>query len=132
MKFSFQKMISDLKNAFRRKNIFIEPVNLFEVHILTSHHTTYLVKYSKNGQFVIDESMVGTWKKKIQVPITELLKFQVYITNPTENKKLKCQIEVNELSEENTVINTTKFSFPIGCTLETWEWKTFEVKSILN
>ena len=132
MKFSFQNMISDLKNVFRGKKIFIEPVNLFEVHILTSHHSTYLVKYSQNGQFVIDESMVGTWKKKIQVPISELLKFQVYITNPTENKKLKCQIEVNELSEENTVINTTKFSFPVGCTLETWEWKSFEVKSILN
>ena len=132
MKFSFQNMISYLKNAFWRRNTFIEPVNFFEVHILTSHHSTYLVKYSQNGQFVIDESMVGTWKKKIQVPISELLKFQVYITNPTQNKKLKCQIEVNELSEENTVINTTKFSFPVGYTLETWEWKTFEVKSILN
>ncbi|MFN6320399.1 MAG: hypothetical protein ACK4YE_02470 [Bacteroidota bacterium] len=90
------------------------------------------MKYSQNGQFVIDESMVGTWKKKIQVPISELLKFQVYISNPTENKKLKCQIEVNELSEENSAINTTKFSFPVGSTLETWEWKSFEVKSILN
>ena len=125
-------MISYLKNAFRRRNTFIEPVNLFEVRILTTHHATYLVKYSQNGRFVIDESMVGTWKKEIQVPISELLKFQVYITNPTQNKKLKCQIEVNELSEENTVINTTKFSFPVGYTLETWEWKTFEVKSILN
>lgn len=132
MKFSFQNMISDLKNVFRGKKIFIEPVNLFEVHILTSHHSTYLVKYSQNGQFIIDESMVGTWKKKIQVPISELLKFQVYITNPTENKKLKCQIEVNEIAEDNRVLNTTKFSLPVGCTLETWEWKSFEVKSILN
>jgi hypothetical protein len=71
--------------------------------------------------------MVGTWKKLMQIPQAESLKFHIYITNPTENKKLKCQIEVNELTEENSVINTTKFSFPVGCTLESWVWKTFEV-----
>jgi hypothetical protein len=58
--------------------------------------------------------------------------FQIFITNPTENKKLKCNIEVKEISDTTGIINITKFSFFVGTTLDTWQWKSFEVKSILN
>ena len=132
MKLFNQKFIAFLKRVFNRENIFVESHHLFEIRIYTSHHSTYLVKYIQSRKAVIEETLTGCWKKEIQVPIEEYLQFQVYLTNPTENKKLKCNIEVNELSDENEVINTSKFSFQAGLTLETWEWKSFEVKSILN
>jgi hypothetical protein len=127
-----QNFIAGLKRIFNRKNIFVEPCHLFEVRIYTSHHSTYLIKYVQNGKSVVEESLTGCWKKVIQVPISEILVFQVYITNPTEIKKLKCNIEVNELSNENEVINTSKFSFQVGLSLPTWIWTPFQVKSILN
>ena len=132
MKYFNKKIIVTLKRIFNRKDNLVEPCHLFEVRIYTSHYSTYLVKYIHCGKSVIEETLTGCWKKVIQVPKSELLNFQVYITNPTGNKQLKCQIDVNELIEENSAINTTKFSFPVGSTLETWEWKLFEVKSILN
>ena len=132
MKLFNRKFIAVLKKVFIRENIFVEPYHLFQVGITTSHHSTYLVKYIQSGKAVIEESLTGCWKNVIQVPTEELLHFQIYITNPTENKKLKCNIEVNELSDENDIINTSKFSFQVGLTLETWKWKSFEVKSILE
>jgi hypothetical protein len=132
MKVFNQKFIDVLKKVLNRENILIEPYHLFQVRITTSHHSTYLVKYIQSRKAVIEESLTGCWTKVIQVPIEELLHFQIYITNPTENKKLKCNIEVNELSDDNDIINTSKFSFQVGLTLETWKWKSFEVKSILE
>ena len=126
------KIFGFINGLIKKKKIFIEPNHLFEVKIFNSHQSTFLIKYSQKGQRLIEEALLGCWKKNIQIPQSEILKFQIFVTNPTENKKLKCNIEVNEFSDTKDIINTTKFSFFVGTTLDTWQWKSFEVKSILN
>ena len=126
------KIFGFIHGLIKKKKQLIEPYHLFEVKIFNSHQSTFLIKYSQKGQTLIEETLVGCWKKLIQVPQSEILKFQIYITNPTQNKKLKCNIEVNEISDTKDIINITKFSFFVGTTLDTWLWKSFEVKSILN
>ena len=103
------KIFGFVNDLIKKKKKFIEPNNLFEVKIFNSHQSTFLIKYSQKGQTLIEETLLGCWKKLIQVPQSEILKFQIYVTNPTENKKLKCNIEVNEISDTKDIINITKF-----------------------
>lgn len=132
MKLLFQNFITRFTRLINRKKIIIEQYNLFGVRIYTNHDSTFLVKYLQNGQDLIEETLVGSWEKSFKLSINEVLNFQVFITNPTKNKNLKCHVEVNEFSDEGIILNITKFSFQVRLTLDAWKWKQFEVKSILN
>lgn len=131
MKTFIQELTARLRKIFNSKKIFNEQDYNFGISIYTSHFASYQIKYIKNGYPVIEESLVSTWKIMLSVPLNDSLRFQVYVSNPTGNINLKCEIQVNEFSDSDTIISTQNFSYVVGATLDTWRWESFEVKSVL-
>lgn len=124
----FKRLIQILNNSTKKVEY-----NRFYITIRTNQKTNFLIRYPrKDYGSRIAECNSDSWERLLNVYKFKPLFVDLYVSNSKKFQQLECELTMEELNNDNEVINKKIEKFPVGTDLETWNWKKFQLNSILD
>lgn len=125
-------MLNRFLNFLKKRSNKIE-YNKFYVTIRTSSKTNFLIRYPrKDYGSRIAECNSDNWERLLNVYKFKPLFVDLYVSNSKKIQNLECELIIEEINNDNEVINKKSEKFIIGTDLESWNWKKFQLESILD